>query len=196
MHKNNLETIITNYLQLRYQSNQSKLQQQYTIILAMSEALNTLILKATTLSKLAIPDTIKTSYNSYQKGYENYIKSQGISNPEAIIDITPNHIVAYLIHHFEEKNNKARYINNIRSGIKSHYKRNLRAEDRQRYDATKQYYIGNPCDSIVVKEIVSGADNISKDRGDQTKWAAPITMKHLNALWIFMLSYFIENALF
>ena len=69
----------------------------------MSDTLNYLISKAKILSKSAIRDTTLTSYDSYQKGYEKYVINQGISNLEIITDTSPNHIAAYLIHHFEDK---------------------------------------------------------------------------------------------
>ena len=94
------------------------------------------------------------------------MRNQGISNLEIIIDTSPNYIAAYLTYHFENKNNKAGYTDNIRSGIKSYFKRNAYVKDYWHYDLIKKCHVGKLYGSIIVKETESSSDNVSKDRGD------------------------------
>ena len=107
-------------------------------------------------------------------------------DPEIVTDIMHNYIAAFLTHHFEILNHKAGTIENVKSTIRHHYKRNLRLEDGSMHNTITGSHVGNPCDSIEVKELVSGSYNVSKDRGS-SKREEPMRIECLNSMSTCML---------
>ena len=72
------------------------------------------------------------------------MKANGDNDQEIITDTTTNCIAARLAHHFEDLKHKPGTVDNIKSGIKYHHKRNLRLEDGWTFDTTNNCCVGNP----------------------------------------------------
>jgi len=155
----------------------------------MSAIVGNLLNRALAVKNCAIRDTTLPSYKSNWNGFSEWMKENGNIDPEIVTEVTPNYIAACLTHHFENLNHAAGTIDNIKSAIRHHYKRNLRLEDGWTKNTNTGSYVGNPCDSIEVKELVSGSYNVSKDRGDSSKRAAPMKIEYLNATCTDMLLY-------
>ena len=112
--------------------------------------------------KRAIKKNTFPSYEYHWKGFIDWMKTNSNVNPEIVDDTTLNHIASYLTYHFEYLHHKSGTTCNIKSGLKHHYKLNLLLENGQTRDSTNNGYFGNPCDSIEVKELVTGSHNERK----------------------------------
>ena len=119
----------------------------------MSAVIGYLFNRATALKKRAIRDTTLPSYKSNWNSFSKRMKQNGDVDPEIVTDVMPNYISACLTHPFENLNHKAGTIDNMKSAIRNHCKRNLRLEDVWTHNMITGRYVGNPCDSIEVKDF-------------------------------------------
>ena len=109
------------------------------------------------------------------------------NDSEEVIDTTRNQIAARQTHHFEDFHHTPGTVECIKNALKHHYKINLRLEDGWTFDTIKKNCVGNPCDLIEVKELVSGSCNVSEDRGDVSENMAPMKVDYLIKMSMIML---------
>ena len=74
----------------------------------------------------------------------------------------------------------------MHSKIKLHFKRNLKIEDGWTFDSVKNYYMGNPCDSVEAVELVNRVSSTAKERRHTTRRVALMTTVAINKLFKFM----------
>ena len=113
-------------------------------------------------------------------------------DPSNVTDESPNHVSYFITSKFND-NKASGTCENIRSAIKHHYKRVIKVEDGWRKCDSSKKYVGNPCDALTVTELIKGIENVSRQRGDTTRRASPMTMDVLNKLWSFMSNCIIMN---
>ena len=70
----------------------------------------------------------------------------------------------------------------IRSGLRDYYENTVKCEDGWRLSEITNNFIGNPCDSKMVKSLIQAMKKADHRRGKGVKRAMPMTMNHMNKL--------------
>ena len=146
-----------------------------------NDALLDLAERAKCLGQQSVKTTTRQSHSSHWTQFANFCKQHGMPDPSDVTDESPNHVSYFITSKFND-NKASGTCENIRSAIKHHYKRVITVEDRWRKCDDSENYVGNPCDALAVTELIKGIENVSRQRGDTARRAAPMTMDVLNKL--------------
>ena len=126
--------------------------------------------------------TAKTSYESYWNKFAAFCDKNNASNPSVVTEEAPSHVDYFIIKRFDG-NNAAGAFYNIRSAIRSNFKRTTQTSHGWRKWNVLNTFCGNPCDTIEVTNLTKGTHNNSCNRGDTAKRAMSMTMSVVCQLW-------------
>ena len=158
-----------------------------------SERLGDLAERAKCLAVSSVMPKTRTSYDSCWNQFVVFCSDNNLHDPSDVTDEAPNNIALFITTRFDECTNAAGTCDNIRSGIRSHYKRVIKAPDGWNKCNVINKFVGNPCDAIEITELIKGTCNTSRSRGDTSKRSAPMTMRMLCSLWDFIKTFIIAN---
>ena len=94
-----------------------------------NEKFSNLAERAKHLATSSVLPKTRASYNSYWNQFALLSSENSLQNQSKITDESPNHIALYIITQFNEGKSTADTCDNIRSWIRSYYKRIIKVLD-------------------------------------------------------------------
>ena len=125
----------------------------------------------------------KASCSSHVNQFTKFCRDRRHSHPNNVTDETPNNIIAFFAHKFDAEQLSHSTIEGSRCGIRDYYENNLQHEDGWRMSETTDKWIGNPCDSKMVKGYLTAAKKCGHRRGDRVRRAVAMKMEWLNKIY-------------